>query len=209
MKNDVALVGYSGHGFVVGEAAIKQGYPLKYYVDKREVSYNPLALIYLGDEADDKFIGWDRKIEFVLGIGNNLIREKIARKILNKGASINNVIHPSAYLSDYCTIAAGNFVANNAVINTNAKVGSYTIINTACIVEHDCQIGDFCHIAPGAVLAGNVSVGSSTFIGANAIVKEGVRIGRNVVIGAGSVILRNIPDSSTVYGNPGKIIDIK
>jgi|SRR5690606_25299088 len=206
MRNGVALVGYSGHGYVVGEAAIKQGYPLIYYTDKREVLNNPFDLTYLGDEADARFIGWENGIEFILGIGDNLIRKRVVGTISTRGGRIRNVIHPNAYLSDYCEIGHGNFLANGSIINTNVEVGNYSIINTACIIEHDCVIGHFCHVAPGAILAGSVKVGDMSFIGANSIVKEGVKIGEKVVVGAGAVVLRDISDGQTVVGNPARFI---
>jgi acetyltransferase EpsM len=42
-------------------------------------------------------------------------------------------------------------------------VGKNVIINTSCIIEHECFLGDTVHIAPGAVLAGNVTIGERTF----------------------------------------------
>jgi acetyltransferase EpsM len=87
-----------------------------------------------------------------------------------------------------------------------AKIGRNVILNTACIIEHDCTIGDSSHIAPGAVLAGNVKVGERTFIGANAVKKQGVKIGNDVIVGAGSVVIHDIPNNQKVVGNPCRLI---
>jgi acetyltransferase EpsM len=37
-------------------------------------------------------------------------------------------------------------------------VGKNVILNTGCIIEHECVLGDAVHIGPGAVLAGNVKL---------------------------------------------------
>jgi len=87
-----------------------------------------------------------------------------------------------------------------------AKIGKNVILNTACIIEHECEISDSVHIAPGAVLAGNVFVGERSFIGANSVVMQGVKIGKDVIIGAGSVVISDVPDGKKIVGNPSRFI---
>ena len=91
-------------------------------------------------------------------------------------------------------------------MNAFSRIGDGCILNTGCIIEHECTIANFVHIAPGSVLLGNVCVGESSLIGANAVIKPGVIIGSNVTIGAGSVVLRDIPDGETWAGNPARKI---
>lgn len=38
------------------------------------------------------------------------------------------------------------------------------------MIDHDCNIGDFCHVGVGAHLAGTVNIEVGTFIGAGATV---------------------------------------
>lgn len=200
----IILVGYSGHGFVVADAAIEAGMDLRYYAEKKAVAHNPFGLVYLGFESDESFQGWNEDCDCILGIGDNVIREKVAQLILSKNKRIRNVIHPSASISQKATLGQGIFIARNVAINPLAVIGDFCILNTGCIVEHECIIGNAVHIAPGAVLAGNVSVGERTFIGANAVIKQGVTIGKEVLIGAGSVVLWDVADGEIMVGNPAK-----
>lgn len=204
--NKIVLVGYSGHGLVVAESAKTSHMNLQFYTEKDEMTSNPFDLRYLGFESDDTFSDWDKPYDFILGIGNNTIREKVAQLILSQNKRLLNAIDKSANISEDIIIGQGNFIAKNAVVNVLAKIGDYCILNTGCIVEHECRISNGVHIAPGAVLLGNVSVGEQSFIGANAVVKENITIGRNVIIGAGSVVLNDVPDHSKIVGNPGRAI---
>lgn len=206
LYNEIALIGYSGHGLVVGEAAILSKLPLKYYVEKNIATFNLFNLEYLGYDGEDNFIGWKKNIDYVLGVGDNNARFAIGERIKRRGKNILNVIHPTAILSRYMDVGAGNYIAQNVVVNTAAKVGNYCILNTGAIIEHECKLGEAVHIAPGAVLTGNVSVGDCSFIGANAVIRQGINIGRNVVIGAGAVIVKDVEDGHTVVGNPGRTI---
>lgn len=202
----VAIIGYSGHAFVVLDACEKIGVSVQFYCTPSEVKHsNPYQLTFLGDE-ENEFFEWNRVDKFVLGIGDNSVRSRLAERILNAGKEIITIIHPSAVINDFAHIGMGSFLSSNCVVNTLATVGRNCIINTGAIIEHECVLGESVHIAPGAVLAGNVKVGDGTFIGANSVIKQGVTIGRNVTLGAGSVVLRDIKDNETWVGNPARKI---
>lgn len=180
--------------------------PLDFYCEKTSKEMNPFVLQYLGFEGSQEFEGWRGSYSFILGIGDNRLRNRIGEEIIKRGKPLLPVIHPSASLSSTASFGIGIFVGRNAVINTSAIIGDFCIINTGSIVEHECIIGRGAHIAAGAVIAGNVLVGVNTFIGANSVVKQGIVIGDNVIIGAGTVVIRDVPDNSVVVGNPGKEI---
>lgn len=206
LDKQVILVGYSGHGFVVAEAAKSMNINLKYYSEVKKVKLNPFDLDYMGFENSPNFKGWDTDCSFIIGVGDNKIRESIAKLILSKEKEILNVIHKSSSISEKATIGIGNFIARNVSVNPLAEIKDFCILNTGSIIEHECVVGNATHIGPGAVLAGNVSVGERTFIGANSVIKQGVRIGNDVIIGAGSVVLKDIPDKRKVVGNPSREI---
>jgi sugar O-acyltransferase (sialic acid O-acetyltransferase NeuD family) len=205
-NKEVIIIGYSGHGYVVTEAALDAGMNVVYYADLKIAELNPFELKFLGSEEDENFIGWGKNYSFILGIGNNNLRDKIGNFLSSKNEIILSVIHPSANISSKAIISSGAFVARNVSINTLSEIGSYSIINTGAIVEHGCILGESVHIAPGVVLAGNVKIGSRSFIGANSVIKQGVTIGKDVIIGAGSVVITDIPDHGKYVGNPARSI---
>lgn len=203
---EIILIGYSGHAYVVAEAAACSGLSVKFYSEKQETHNNPYGLKYLGFEGNVDFIGWKDDYQFVLGIGDNAIRQEVAQNIERHNKKMVSVVHPSASLATNVQIGTGTFISRNVAVSPLAKIGNYVILNTSSVIEHECLIKDGVHIAPGAVLAGNVIVGEGSFIGANAVVKQGVKIGKNVVVGAGAVVLRDVPDGMKVIGNPGRIV---
>ena len=202
----IILVGYSGHGLVVADTALENNLNVIGYTEKSVNEVNPFKLEYLGDESSSNFKGWDLDVAFILGIGDNILREKIYKHILKNGKKVISLINSTSSISSFVAIGDGVFINRNVSINAFAEIGSNVILNTGCIIEHECMIGDSVHIAPGAVLAGNVKVGSGSFIGANAVIKQGVKIGKNVIIGAGTVVLNDISDGNKIVGNPHRFI---
>lgn len=199
------LIGYSGHGIVVSEAAALSGFQILGYTDRKELNINPYNFDFLGDENDPNF-NWKYCNSYLLGVGSNIIRERIASRVEKAGGKCMTVVHPSSSLARTVVIGEGTFVARNVAVNPLVSVGKNSILNTSCTIEHECIIGNNVHIAPGAVLAGNVVINDGVFIGANAVVKQGISIGRNATIGAGSVILRNVEENQVVVGNPARIL---
>lgn len=204
--NIIVLIGYSGHGLVVADSAIESQMNLQYYTEKNEMDVNPYALEYLGFESDSSFTSWNQPFDYILGIGHNAIRAKVAQLIQSKHKSLVTVIDSSATVSKHAHIGKGTYVGKRGIVNTMADIGDYCILNSGSIIEHDCHISNGVHIAPGATLLGNVTVGEQSFVGAKAVIKENVTIGKNVIIGAGAVVLKDVPDHSKVAGNPAKAI---
>lgn len=205
LNNKIAIIGYSGHSFVVLEACGKIGLKVNYYCDINEKFINPYNLNYLGSETNHNF-DWNIIDIFILGIGNNNIRKKAYELLIAKGKKVKSIIHPNTSISKLTNIGNGTFVSSGVNVNVNSKIGVNCIINTAAVIEHDCNIGKHTHIGPGAVLLGNVNIGNNCFIGANSVVKENTIIGDNVIVGAGSVVLKNVVNNETVVGNPAKRI---
>lgn len=203
-QQQAILLGYSGHGYVVAEAANLQEISLMGYAEAKELGQDPYDLLYLGDETQTRF-NWKACHYYILGVGSNTIRAKIALRVKEKGGRCLVVIHPDASLAKKVEIGDGTFIARNVAVNPLVQIGENVILNTSCSIDHECEIGDNVHIAPGAVLAGNVKVGDSAFIGANSVIKEGISIGMNAVIGAGSVVLRDIEAGNIVFGNPASL----
>jgi acetyltransferase EpsM len=200
------IIGYSGHAYVVAESFISKGNTVSYYTDLNEASNNPFNLTYLGFESSANFKGWEMQLNYILGIGDNKLREKAGNLILSKSMQLVNVIDPNALISKSATIGFGIFASKGVLVNAFSKIGNFTILNTGCIIEHECEIGISAHIAPGAVLAGNVKIGNRSFIGANSLIKQGIEIGDDVIIGAGSVIINDVISNSKLVGNPGRLI---
>jgi len=198
----VAIVGYSGHAYVIIDILLNAGRLVTAYCDSEQKSSNPFHLNYLGRETEvlDRL----RRFDFFACVGHNGIREKIHTQLAQFLGNPINAIHPSAVISASVRMGDGVMIAANATVNPLAEIGRGVILNTSTSIDHECIIGDFTHVAPGAVLCGNVTVGRSSFIGANSVIRQGIHIGSNVVIGAGSVVIKDVADNTTVIGNPAR-----
>ena len=195
-KTKLFVFGASGHGKVVADIAELCGYDFCGYIDDNAEE----ALHY------DDFLKKDSGAHVALGIGNNVSRAAVYRRLKDHGTKIATLIHPSAIIAKTARVGEGSVVMANAVINPDALVERGAIINTAAVIEHDNVIDQFVHISPGALLAGNVAVSEFSHVGIGTCVIQGIRIGTNCTIGAGSTVLDDIPDRSTAVGTPAKVI---
>jgi len=199
MNKSIYIYGASGHGLVVADIARACGYEDVIFIDDGENEYQTF-----------EDIKGTSGITIVFGIGNNIIRAKLFKKVQKSGFEIVSLIHPSSIISSSTTIGKGTVVMPNVVVNTKANIGEGVILNSSCVVEHENIIEDFVHISPNVALAGNVKVRKYTHIGIGSNVIQGIIIGTNTLIGAGSTVVKNIGNFKKAYGNPCREIeDIK
>lgn len=206
-NQEVIIIGYSGHAFVVCDILLSQNIDILGYCDNEKKVANPYNLEFLGKESEKSAHEKLLVKNYFTAIGNNIIRRKIneyLEKATNRPSI--NAIHAKSSISLTAKLGNGIMVGDGSIINACSEIGDGVICNTQSVIEHECKIGSYSHIAPGAVLCGNVKVGINTFIGARVVVKQDVKIGDNVIVGAGTVVIRDIPNNVTVVGNPQKNI---
>lgn len=203
----IHILGYSGHAYVVIDSALTAGLQVDQYFDIKESESNPYGLHYGGSESDYILKSTDKQAAFFPAIGNNQIRKKLLNFLESSNWNQTTIVHKTACVSGLAQIESSTFIAPHAVVNSHVKIGKACIVNTASVIEHECELGDFVHVAPGAILLGAVKVGELSLIGAGSVIRQGIKIGSGVVIGAGSVVIGDVPDGEIWAGNPAKRIN--
>ncbi|WP_242834790.1 acetyltransferase [Acetobacterium malicum] len=210
MNKKLLLIGGDGHCKSVIEAILLSGeYNEIGIIDQpQKVGSEVLGVKIIGNDSDLpdlKEKGFEYAFISLGSIGNPKRRVELFKILFQLSFRMPIIVHPSANISYYCEIEEGIFIGKNVTVNGDAKVLKNSILNTGCIIEHDCQIGSFAHIAPGVVLSGNVRIGNNTHIGAATVIRQDISIGDNAVIGIGSVVTKEIGDNCLAYGNPCRI----
>lgn len=193
--NRLIIIGASGHGKVIADIAVKNGYDEIVFLDDNETIKECAGFPVIGKTQEATKLDGDK----IVAIGNARIREKIQKDI-----ETVTLIHQNAVVGRRVKIGKGTVVMAGAVINSDTVIGDGCIINTSSSVDHDCILEDYCHVAVGAHLCGTVHVGKRTWIGAGATVSNNINICGDCMIGAGAVVIRNIIDSGIYTGIPAK-----
>lgn len=200
----LAILGASGHGKVVADAAELSGWNEVVFFDDAwpDVKSNSVWPV-LGNTADllesvSEFSG------VAVAIGNNAIRLEKLNLLRNQGVVLPAIIHPNSVVSRYAKIGDGSVVCAGVIVNADAQVGAGAILNTGCSIDHDCVLAEAVHISPGARLAGGTKVDACAWVGIGAVVRQLITIGADSVVGAGAAVVKDVPEGATVVGVPAQ-----
>lgn len=211
MCDKIILLGSGGHAKVIADIVMKTGNILVGFLDDNIksgttiIKHEQQEYKVLGKIEDAiKIYKENPNIKFIIAIGNNYVREKIANEY---ELPYTTLIHPRASIAIDTKIEKGTVIMANATVNTGTQIGSHCIVNTGTIVEHDNQLEDYVHISPNATLCGTVKVGKLTHIGAGATVKNNINITSDCIVGAGAAVVKDITTSGTYVGIPAKLLE--
>jgi len=164
----LVILGFGGYGRTIEDVVLSaQLFDEVVFLDDNARHTKVKGL--LADFA--KFAGED--VWFYPAFGNNNLRVEWMNMIINSGAQIATIIHPSAYVSRAAVIEKGTAILPQAVVNTGSVVRSGCIVNFGAVVDHDVVIEKGVHLC------------------INCVVKAGNRISPFAKVEAGQVIQNN------------------
>ncbi|MCT4587340.1 MAG: acetyltransferase [Carboxylicivirga sp.] len=143
-----------------------------------------------------------------IAIGDNYARALVKNDIVLQMPDFQfiNAIHPAASIGRNVKLGVGIAVMANAVLNPDAVVEDFCIINTGAQLEHNCYMCEYSHLSAGSITGGKVKIGKYSTITLGVVLVDRLNIGENTVVGSGAVVLKDIPDNVLAYGNPAKVI---
>lgn len=202
----LAILGASGHGKVVADAALAAGWDAVAFYDDAWPGVATLGPWRVLGTMGDLLRNLGLSAAVVVAIGDNATRLAKQRELLLGGATVGTVVHPASVVSRHASIGEGSVIFAGAVISPFARLGRGCIVNTGASVDHDCDLADGVHLSPGARLGGGVRVGEASWIGIGAAVRQDIVIGANVVVGAGAAVVEDVADGLTVAGVPARTL---
>lgn len=151
---------------------------------------------------------WPTSLAVVFALGMPKVKQAVIEKVGNPRLTYPVLVHPSVICGSprHVRIGEGTIICAGTIITTNIEIGRHVILNLACTVGHEANIGDYCSFMPSCNISGEVTVGKASFWGTGAKTINRRRIGAYTVIGAGAVVTTDIPDHVTAVGVPARVV---
>lgn len=194
------IMGFGGHARSVADVALACGYKELCFIDTNAKEGEQFLHFLVLKDVPEK--PWS----CVTAAGNNIQRMEQMKNARAREWFVQTLISPHASQGVGSQIGLGSVVGHHAHIGPITTIGQGCIINTAAIVEHDCDVGDFSHVSVNATLCGHVTLGLRVFVGAGAIIKNGISVVDDVTIGAGAVVVKDINEAGTYVGVPARLV---
>jgi sugar O-acyltransferase (sialic acid O-acetyltransferase NeuD family) len=198
----VVIYGKGRHGRVVADMCRGSGRVIAGFIDDDPTGFSVDGLPVLGGRALLQDRGFLREHLFIVGVGDNALRQSLSETIVAAGGQLTTVVHPSAVIATNVGIGEGSVVVAGAVINVGSRLGRDVIVNTGATLDHDNYIEDGVHISPGCHLAGAVTCRRQAFVGTGASIIPDLTIGARAVVAAGATVISDVEPDTLVAGCP-------
>lgn len=208
MHKIIIIIGASGHGKVLADIAQKMNqWEEIYFLDDNGSVKEIIGFNVLGKVAEA--FKYRETADFIVGIGDNSIRQKIQEELFENNFSIATLIHPNATIGMDVSIGVGTVIMAGVVINSSTKIGNGCIVNTSSSIDHDNLLADYVHISPGVRTGGTVEIGKGSWVGIGSTIINNIGIVEKSIVGAGSLVTIDLLQSATYFGVPARKKDRK
>lgn len=207
--NRIGIFGTSGMAREAGDIAWQLGFT-PVYVARDQVELEAFSfpgLVILESDVDRH-----RDMGYVIGIGDNGVRQRVAQRYLERLRFVN-LIHPSATFGkdqrELIEAKRGVIVCAGVRFTNNIQIGDFCIFNLNSTVSHDVVIDEFVFVAPGVNITGNIHIENRAWIGVGVAINQGNeilkrRIGADTTIGSGAVVVKDCEPNSVYLGVPAR-----
>lgn len=207
----VVIWGAAGHARVVADAIRQRGeLHVEGFIDDVTPARRTEAFCgatVLGGRDQIELLKSRGVTLIALAFGHNAARLRLGRELSALGFELPPIVHPQAVIAPDVRVGAGCFVGPGAVLGPAARIGALAIVNSAVVVEHDCEVGEGVHLSPRVCLGGGAHVGHTTWVGLGALVRDHVTVGSESMIGMGAVVVSDLPNRVVAYGCPARVIE--
>lgn len=207
----IGIFGTSGMAREAGDIAWELGLEPVYVArDQAELD----ACAFPGQVILESDVDRNQEMGYVIGIGDNGIRQRIAQRYVSR-LRFANLIHPSATFGkgqrELIEVKQGVIVCAGVRFTNNIQVGDFCIFNLNSTISHDVVIDECVYVAPGAHITGNVHIETRAWIGIGVAINQGTenlkrRIGADTTIGSGAVVVRDCEPNAIYVGIPARRI---
>lgn len=209
MEKEIFILGIGHNTPVYIDLCKACGYHISglYHYDDTRTGQTDHGYPVLGS-FDDLFAQDIRGRNVALSQGDNAIRADLFGRLKDAGANIPTLIHPSAQVSRFATLAEGAVVHINTVIHPDVEIGENTVLSDNVSVSHSTKLGKNCYVALGAMIGAYITIEDNVFIGigANLISGKVPSVGNHAYIAAGALITKSVPAGALMVGAPAKQI---
>ena len=203
--NEIILIGGGGFSAEVAEVAEQNNYKVIGYVDSEKTSS---CLKYLG-KFSEIITQIDASVYFFPAFGaidRKTIRSRSQNLSEYAQLNIPSLVSPYAIVSKNVKISKGVFIAHGVILNSEASIGDFSIINSSSVIGHNVTLKKDVVISGNVFLGGACRVGERTLVGPGALILQSLNIGSDVIISIGSVVCKDIPNKKTVIPSVSKVI---
>ncbi|RGX75809.1 transferase [Bacteroides stercorirosoris] len=148
-------------------------------------------------------------MDFLLTMGDNMIRAELLQKIVNLGGRVPSIIHPTAVISRFAFISStGVYISAFTHVQADTFIDEGSVILSGVNISHTNRIGKYCFVAGGATIGAYTTVEDYVFIGQSALTISAKvkRIGHHACIGARALVTKDVESGAVMMGSPARTI---
>lgn len=162
------------------------------------ILYNKYKVLHEEKEVQNYFSNISK--DFIVGIGNPRIREKLTLKMRKLDGESTNVISNESAIFQFNDYSTATIIEPFVGISHALSLGEGCAIHIHASIGHAAKIGKYVNVGPGATIVGPIEIGDYTYVGAKALVLPNIKIGKHVVIAAGVTVNKDLNDYETFLG---------